>query len=195
MAEASSNAALAQTATTASTSSIEHDSSLRHDNEFADDVDHDDERAPNSKSCIAMLRTAFEAKDIKLLDEIIDDMVSKSVVVGLRKIHTAAGYGFAELVEKYLVEDKENPNCECSFNDLSSITPLHFCSGIGPDPIAPDRAKCIELLVKHGAEVNHVTSRQDTPLHWATKLADIKVCEALVKANADVNKLNIDNCT
>lgn len=174
----------------------EKDPSLKHDNELApDDFDPENEREPASKSCITMLRSAYEAKDMKLLDEIIEDMVAKSVVVGLRKIHTAAGYGFAELVEKYLAEDKENPNCECSFNDLSSITPLHFCSGIGPDPIAPDRSKCIEILVKYGAQVDHVTSRLDTPLHWATKLADIKVCEALVKSNADVNKLNIDNCT
>ncbi len=83
------------------------------------------------------------------------------------------GYGFAELVEKYVLEEKIDSNLECAFNDLSSITPLHFCSGIGPDPITPDRIKCIEILMQNGAKIDHLTSRNDTPLHWATKLAGI----------------------
>lgn len=102
-------------------------------------------------------------------------------MTGLKKIHTAAGYGFAELVEKYIKEDKIDPNCECAFNDLTSITPLHFCSGIGPDPITNERSKCIEILVENGANVNFATSRKDTPLHWATKLADFDVCQTLIK--------------
>ena len=32
-------------------------------------------------------------------------------------------------------------------------------------------------------------------MHWATKLADIKVCEKLVKSGIDINRVNIDNCT
>jgi len=116
-------------------------------------------------------------------------------VTGLKKIHTAAGYGFAELVEKYIKEDKVDPNSECAFNDLTSITPLHFCSGIGPDPITSDRAKCIEILVDNGGDVNFCTSRKDTPLHWATKLADFEVCQTLIKKGADVNLVNTDNCT
>lgn len=91
--------------------------------------------------------------------------------------------------------DKVDPNLECSFNDLDSITPLHFCSGIGPDAISPDRVKCIDMLINNGAKINSLTSRNDTPLHWATKLAGFDICDKLIKSGADVNILNTDNCT
>ena len=148
-----------------------------------------------SRKAIRALKRAYQEKDLKAADAVIEDMVQKSMVDGLKKLHTAAGYGFADLVEKYVTEDKIDPNIECAFNDLTSITPLHFCSGIGPDPIAPDRAKCIQILVENGANVNHCTSRKDTPLHWATKLADFQVCDMLIKKGADLNLLNSDNCT
>lgn len=160
--------------------------------EVIDDCDY--EKSDESKACLILLKNAYMDKNFKLADEIIEDMVTKSLVKGLTKLHTASGYGLYELVEKYL-EDKMDPNAECSFNDLSSITPIHFCSGIGPDSITADRHKCIELLVKHGASVNRLTSRDDTALHWATKLADLKTCAQLVKCGIDVNKLNVDNCT
>jgi ankyrin repeat protein len=148
-----------------------------------------------SKKAILALKKAYEEKDFTEADKIIDDMVTRSMVAGLKKLHTAAGYGFAELVEKYIKEDKIDPNVECAFNDLTCITPLHFCSGIGPDPISPDRAKCIEILVDNGANVNQFTSRKDTPLHWATKLADYSVCDMLIKKGADLSLVNTDNCT
>ena len=78
---------------------------------------------------------------------------------------------------------------------MTNITPLHFCAGIGPDNISPNRDKCIDLLLAHGAKLNHVTSRQDTALHWATKLADYSVCEKLVKSGIDLKVLNVDSCT
>lgn len=142
-----------------------------------------------------LLRRAYEEKNFVMLDEIVEDMVNKSYVDGLKKLHTACGYGFSELVEQYLTKEKIDPNSECSFNDLNNITPLHFCAGIGPDQISPDRDKCIQLLIRHGANINHVTSRQDTALHWATKLADFKVCEQLVKSGIDLTILNVDSCT
>lgn len=71
---------------------------------------------PSSSSNISnirvtdMLRSAYEEKNFVLLDEIIEDMVSKSYVNGLKKLHTASGYGISELVEQYLVKDKMDPN-------------------------------------------------------------------------------------
>lgn len=148
-----------------------------------------------SKKAINSLKKAWKDKDLKAADTIIGDMVEKSLVSGLKKIHTAAGYGFADLVEQYIKEDKMDPNSECAFNDLTAITPLHFCSGIGPDPITGDRAKCVEILEDNGANVNYCTSRKDTPLHWATKLADFTVCQKLIVKGADVSLMNTDNCT
>jgi hypothetical protein len=127
-----------------------------HEMSGDESVDHKPEDA---KKCLIILKDAYEEKNVKLVDEIIEDMVSKSLVTGLKKLHTACGYGFAVLVEKYIKEDKIDPNSECSFNDLTSITPLHFCAGIGPDAITEERDKCIQILVDNGANVNHLTSR------------------------------------
>jgi hypothetical protein len=59
-----------------------------------------------SKKAINNLKKAWKENDSKAADLIIGDMVEKSLVSGLKKIHTAAGYGFADLVEKYIKEDK-----------------------------------------------------------------------------------------
>jgi hypothetical protein len=133
------------------------------------------EKSEESRATLVLLKSAYEEKNFDKVNEIIEEMVQKSLVTGLKKIHTACGYGFLELAERYLTEDKMDPNSECSFNDLYAIAPLHFCAGIGPDAVTPFRHKCVELLVKHGADINHLTSRQDTALHWATKLADLQV--------------------
>jgi hypothetical protein len=130
----------------------------KNQNEMSGD-ESTDHKPEDAKQCLIILKNAYDEKNLKLVDEIIEDMVSKSLVTGLKKIHTASGYGFAELVEKYIKEDKVDPNSECSFNDLTSITPLHFCAGIGPDPITEERDKCIQILVENGANVNHLTSR------------------------------------
>jgi ankyrin repeat protein len=153
------------------------------------------DRQEDSKMSLNLLKQSYEEKNLVLADEIISDMVSKSLVSGLKKIHTACGYGLPDLVKKYLEENKEDANCECSFNELHSITPLHFCAGIGPDALTNDRSKCIDLLAQYGAQINHLTSRNDTALHWATKLADLSVCKKLVELGIDVNKTNIDDCT
>lgn len=153
------------------------------------------EKSEESKMCIILLKNAYQEKNFTLADEVIEDMVSKSLVKGLIKLHTACGYGLKELVEKYLKVDRMDPNAMCSFNDLHSITPLHFCAGIGPDSITSERHLCIDLLVQHGAFVNALTSRNDSALHWATKLGDLITCETLVKNKTDVNLINIDNCT
>lgn len=139
------------------------------------DADDYDEQLEEMNILLVLLKRAYADKDWVQADAIVETMVTKSHVVGLQPLHTACGYGLVELVENYLAEKTCDPNAECSFNGLTGITPIHFCAGIGPEPISEDRDKCIELLVKHGARVNQLTSRNDTPLHWATKLADYKV--------------------
>ena len=148
-----------------------------------------------TKNALASLKKAYETNDLKALDKTISEMLERSMVSGLKKLHTAAGYGFTELLENYLKENKEEVNSECSFNEIASITAMHFCAGIGPDPITSNRDKCIEILVKYGGNVNHQTSRLDSPLHWATKLANLKICETFIQLGANVNLINVDNCT
>lgn len=141
------------------------------------DADDYDEDLEEMNILLVLLKRAYADKDITQSDAIVETMVTKSHVVGLTNLHTACGYGLVELVEKYLNDDKSpcDPNSECTFNGITGITPIHFCAGIGPEPISDGRDKCVELLVKHGADVNRLTSRKDTALHWATKMADFKV--------------------
>lgn len=68
-----------------------------------------------------ILRNAYDEKNFVLLDEIIEDMVKKSYVDGLKKLHTASGYGISELVEQYLVKDKIDPNSMISFIVFSDL--------------------------------------------------------------------------
>ncbi len=63
-----------------------------------------------------MLRSAYDEKNFVLLDEIVQDMVAKSYVDGLKKLHTACGYGFFELVEQYLKTEKMDPNSKSISN-------------------------------------------------------------------------------
>lgn len=143
-----------------------------------DDDDYD-EQLEEMNILLVLLKRAYADKDFTQADAIVETMVTKSHVIGLTNLHTACGYGLVELVEKYLAEKTCDANAECSFNGLTGITPIHFCAGIGPEPITDDRDKCVELLVARGAQVNRLTSRNDTPLHWATKLADFKVSKGL----------------
>jgi ankyrin repeat protein len=181
-------------------------------NNYKDDDDDDDDEIPEGNSTdddsnadsvyingnyesVLELKRAYSQQDWDVLDKLLISLVDNSNVIGLKKLHTAAGYGFAHLIQRYLKEDDVDVNCECIFNNLKSITPLHFCAGIGPDPITDERDQCIKILIENGAKVNHVTSRNDTPLHWATKLTNINICKELVSLGADVNALNADNCT
>jgi hypothetical protein len=134
-----------------------------------------DERHDEMNILLLLLKRAYFEHDLLQADAVVETMVSKSHVISLKPLHTVCGYGIAELVEKYLKDEKCDPNVECSFDGLSSIVPLHFCAGIGPEAFTDDRDKCVELLVAYGADINRTTSRLDTALHWATKLADFKV--------------------
>ena len=155
----------------------------------------EDDLNDDVKLCAKMLRDAYNSKKFNIIDGIISEMVSKSSIDGLTKLHSAAGYGFSELVEQYLKIDKIDPNSECLFNQLGNITPMHFCAGIGPDAITTDRPKCIELLKKYGANINKCTTQLDTPLHWASKISDREICEKLIECGSDLSVVNLDSCT
>jgi ankyrin repeat protein len=141
-----------------------------------------------------LLIDLYEKKNFPFIDEVLSDIVSKSSISGITKLHSACGYGFYELVETYLIQTIDS-NSECIISDLANITPLHFCAGIGPDPLTPNRAKCIELLLKNDADLNWRTSRGDTPLHWSAKLCTIDVCNELIRLGCDLNAVNNDGET
>lgn len=139
-----------------------------------------------------LLVDLYEKKDFSFMDEVLSDIIAKSCVPGITKLHSACGYGFYELVETYLTQNID-ANSECIIDDLANITPLHFCAGIGPDPLTPYRAKCVELLISNGADINKRTSKGDTALHWCAKLGTVDVCDELIRLDCDLNAFN-KNC-
>lgn len=58
--------------------------------------------------------------------------------------------------------------------DSDNMTPLHFAANLG-------NVKVIELLVKHGADVNAVDGYNTTPLHYAEMSGNVRAIEFLVK--------------
>jgi ankyrin repeat protein len=48
----------------------------------------------------------------------------------------------------------------------------------------------VKYLLASGADVNLVTSRQDTALHWASKFSNEQVVRFLIEYKSNVNAVN-----
>lgn len=91
-------------------------------------------------------------------------------------------------------------NCRVNFSDEEQqqlvlyftlgITPLHFACGIGPEQLVDEGTESVKYLLASGADVNLITSRQDTPLHWASKFSNAEVVQLLLQYKSNVNAIN-----
>lgn len=70
------------------------------------------------------------------------------------------------------------------------ITPLHFACGIGPEHLVDETYDTVKYLLTSGANVNLVTSRHDTALHWASKFSNEQVVQLLLQYHSNVNARN-----
>lgn len=75
-------------------------------------------------------------------------------------------------------------------NFTLGITPLHFACGIGPEQLVDEGTESVKYLLASGADVNLITSRQDTPLHWASKFSNAEVVRLLLQYKSNVNAIN-----
>lgn len=75
-----------------------------------------------------------------------------------------------------------------SRESLFTTSPLHFA-------VMLDRTGMIELLIKHGIELNSVDSMGDTPLTIALKRGHISTAGFLIEQKADVNMVAGVQCT
>ena len=79
---------------------------------------------------------------------------------------------------------------ELNFTDDEGFSSLH--SAIARN--LPNKYEILEALIKAGADVNAHGRNDETPLHFAAGMEDIKAIEMLLKAGADRTiKTRIDN--
>ncbi len=117
--------------------------------------------------------------DVNHCSDTITSPLSRSVLAG--------AYDVAE----ELVKSKAS----VSLASTSGRLPLHFaggnvCSAISRDPGQRSNAKCIDLLVKHGADIRAVCPRKRSCLHYAVLYGNEETVAHLLKTyggKLDVN--------
>lgn len=71
---------------------------------------------------------------------------------------------------------------------VHELTPLiHACKA--------GKTELVELLIKHGADVNYSDDRGDTPLMWAAAYGHVNIVAALLRAGADATLQDCDGAT
>jgi uncharacterized protein len=96
---------------------------------------------------------------------------------GFTALGLASFFGQLPIV-KLLLEKKANPNVPS--NNPYKVTPLHSACAISQYEI-------IELLIRHGADVNAKQMQGVTPLHSAAHNGQTKIIKLLIENGADVN--------
>ncbi|CAF1334397.1 unnamed protein product [Adineta steineri] len=150
-------------------------------------------RTQDMRLCTQIILQAYKQNEYAFLEELLDREVIYSGIPNLTSLHAASGYALSRLVKYLFDERKADPNQTCTFvkNDqLSGITPLHFACGIGPEHLVDETTDTVKYLLASGADVNLVTSRYDTALHWASKFANDQVVQLLLEYKSNVNAIN-----
>jgi ankyrin repeat protein len=85
-----------------------------------------------------------------------------------------------------LLEQGDDVNCR----GAQMRTPLHRAVGKGHN-------SCVEVLIKHNADLNLVDGGGLTPLHWAALFGLVETGKLLVNANPDsaATKADLNICT
>jgi ankyrin repeat protein len=116
---------------------------------------------------------------------------------GKTALHWAAqNHDLAEM--EYLLNQKADPHLrihDSVYYTSNGFTPLHFQLGayasLTTSPSAADRIKGIELLLKHGADINAKDANGNTPLHLAAEWGDPEIVSALLARGADARAVNL----
>lgn len=92
----------------------------------------------------------------------------------------------AEILNLYVEENAIDINCKGEQKSNHGWTPLHLACYFGHESI-------VELLIKHGSDINVVNDTGDTPLHKASYTGREELVLLLLSKNADVFIRNSEN--
>jgi hypothetical protein len=118
---------------------------------------------------------------------------------GRTPLHSAAWHGEFEMVQ-VLLEYKADVNARSTGGGMSEPggeTPLHFgYEGYSGRPLVrPSMLKVARVLLEHGADVNALTNRRSTALHFATENGMVEVVRVLLEHGADVGAERVNGET
>ncbi|TYZ65021.1 hypothetical protein PybrP1_002336 [[Pythium] brassicae (nom. inval.)] len=125
------------------------------------------------------------AKQLLLLagDEFSRHLVRHRDANGRTSLLAAAAAGRVDVAQLIL---ESTPTGEVDAYDSSRCSALHLAVD------AANAVQAISQLVKHGASVNAVDERGDTPLHWAALSGRLLVAQRLLDVGADPSLPNSD---
>jgi ankyrin repeat protein len=135
------------------------------------------------KEVARVLRAAPEAYRKQASRDILVDAIPHWLYVGDTPLHLAAA-ALRQGVAKILLGSGSDPNME----NRRAATPLHYACDSRPssggiwDPEA--QVAIIDLLVKHGALVDHSESGGATPLHRAVRARSAEAVRRLLSLGA-----------
>lgn len=120
--------------------------------------------------------------------EVVKAIVAKGESVdcrtkdGLTPLHLAVKFGQHEVVESLL---GLGANLQLKTGKLGE-TPLHIAT------MVKDGERCVDLLIKSGADVDATEIKQETPMHFAARFNNLKAVQLLLEDGAKVDSQNID---
>ncbi|KAE8443266.1 hypothetical protein EG329_002054 [Mollisiaceae sp. DMI_Dod_QoI] len=125
--------------------------------------------------------------ELLLAHNIVIDGEDGSDKLGRSPLHWACATGKRGLAEQLLTRPR-GPRASVYAVEMRGKTPLHLAAAHDWDDI-------VELLLKHGADVQAKSDGSWTPLHNACEIGSEKIVRILLNANSDVNAKLLNGMT
>jgi ankyrin repeat protein len=130
-------------------------------------------------------RIEEEKETLKAIELLVEAGADPSVLLegnGMSPMHLACISGFPQLVKKLL-----QSGAKCDALDFSHSTPLHYLCSQPDDSNSTQvgaKVECIEILLRAGANTNHLTKSRETAIELAEKVGFTTAVEVIRKHQA-----------